>query len=642
MKTNHLVLTAAVLGAAAFLTQPAFAGPAASGGIAAPAEARPHVHIKRDAAQPAATTSPTGLSPAQIRQAYGFDLLPASLNGAGQTIAIVDAFGDRYATITTTTGRGNKTTSTTNITDATQTDWNTFCTQFGLPASGLTVVYPQGTGNVNTNWALETALDVQWAHAIAPGANILLVVTYDNTMSSLLAGVDYAVKNGASVVSMSWCTAETSNELVWDAHFQHPGVTFVTASGDWAEASSGAWWPAVSPYVLAVGGTTLSINLDGSWSETAWSGSGGGISLYETMPSFQNGWQQFPTGNMRSVPDVSYNGGPDSPVSVSCAPYGGWIRVYGTSAGAPQWAALIALANAASAAGNLGNVNPLLYSAASATTTPPVVTPDYLIDITSGANGADSDDFAILGYDFVTGLGSPVANNLVPALASVLSTPDFYLSVNPSSGLVPSLAANGTSSWTATYSVTVNRLGGFTDPVALSVSGYPDGATATFTPTSAADTFTLSIAVPIIASADSYSLTITGTDTGTILSNPTRTAPAALVVSSNPTIVSVIQPSGSTGYSVSGGKNNTSNLAVQVVLRDNFGNAVAGASVSTTLYLNGAVYGSATATTGSDGTALFLARNAPAGTYTTKVTNVSATGLTWDSLTPANSYTKAR
>jgi hypothetical protein len=636
MKPIKSLQWAAILFVAALLTQLTSAETPSAGRRSLPADPLPHAHVRREAAQPAATPGPTGYSPSQIRQAYGFDLLPSSIDGTGQTIAIVDAFGDRYATTTTTTGHGNHTTTTTTITDATQTDWNTFCNQFGLPTAGLTVVYPQGQGNVSTNWGLETTLDIQWAHAIAPGANILLVIATDNSYANLFAAVDYAVNAGANVVSMSWGGGESSTELSWDAHFNHPGVTFVTSSGDAGEVASGSQYPASSPYVVSVGGTELA-NINGIWSETAWSGSGGGISLYETMPGFQNGWQQFATGNMRSGPDVSYAGGPNSTVSVYCTPYGGWIKVYGTSAGAPQWAALVALANSASSSGTLGDANPILYSAASTSATPPYVNPDYFIDIASGSNGTDPDDFAISGYDFVTGLGSPMANNLVPALVSIMATPNFSLSVSPSSASVPILG-----SWTAIYAIAVNRQGGFSDGVNLSVSGLPEGAIPSFAPNPAGDSSTLSISVPTTAAPGSYPLTITGTDAGSTLADPSRMASAALVVSSGPTSVYVIQPSGSSGYSVSGGKNNSANLTVQILLRNNLGAPVAGASVSTTIYLNGAVYGSASATTLSDGTASFSARNAPAGTYTTVVTAVAASALNWDGKTPANSYRKAQ
>jgi subtilase family serine protease len=413
--------------AAALLTQTSSAQDISAGEPLVPGYARPSVHLRLDPTQPAATTTPTGFTPAQIRQAYGFDQLPSSIDGTGQTIAIVDAFGDRYATITTTTVHGHKKTTTTTITDATQADWTTFCNQFGLTTNGLTVVYPQGQGQgqgqsgVSTNWALETALDIEWAHAIAPEAKILLVVSHDNSITNMNAAVDYAFNAGASVVSMSWVESwgyyESTNELSEDVHFNHPGVTFVASSGDSGELSgAGVAYPAASPYVLSVGGTQLT-NYNGTWSEPAWSGSGGGISLYETMPVFQNGWQQFPTGNLRSVPDVCYQAGPNPGVSVYVTPYGGWLQVYGTSVGAPQWSALIALANSARTSGTLNGANSALYSIAATSTAPPYITAAFLNDIISGSDGSDPDDFSIPGYDFVTGLGSPVANNLVPALS---------------------------------------------------------------------------------------------------------------------------------------------------------------------------------------------------------------------------------
>ena len=630
MKTVKSLQTVAALSLAALLTQLCPAQPAPAGQPPLPGEAQPHVHLKQDPAQPAATTSPTGLSPAQIRQAYGFDQL-SGIDGTGQTIAIIDAFGDRYAT-TTTSGNGKNKRTTTTITDATQDDWNAFCSQFGLPntLNSLTVAYPQGLpANVSTGWALETALDVEWAHAIAPGANILLVVSYDNSLANMYAAVDYAVTNQlapANVVSMSWGAGESGAELANDAHFNYPGVTFVASSGDAGEISSGVSYPAASPYVVSVGGTQLTYNNDNNtWSETAWSGSGGGISLYETKPVFQNGWQQFLTGNMRSVPDVSYQGGPNPAVSVYSTANGGWIQVYGTSVGAPQWAALIALANSARQSPvTVPDAHSALYSIAESSTVPPSITGAYWIDMTSGVNGSDSDDEAISGYDFVTGLGSPAAGNLVPALSSWVQNPDFSLSVSPCSVTLRTTGGG------AIYTVAISRLGGFSDGVNLSVSGVPT-AWASFAPNLASDSYTLSITVPANASPSTNALTITGT--GTTL---TRTAMASLVVASAPSIVSVV----SIGYTTSGPNNK--NLLDTLTLKDDFGNPAAGASVSIALYLNNAYYGSGTATTLSDGTVTFTARNAPTGSYTPRVTGVTATGLTWDGQTPPNSYPKTQ
>jgi subtilase family serine protease len=635
MKTVKSLQTVAALSVVALLTQLCSAQPVPSGQPPLPGEAQPHVHLKQDPAQPAATTSPTGLSPDQIRQAYGFDQL-SGIDGTGQTIAIIDAFGDRYAT-TTTSGNGKNKRTTTTITDATQDDWNAFCGQFHLRSDVLLpVAYPQGLpANVSTGWALETALDIEWAHAIAPGANIMLVVSYDNSLANMYAAVDYAVSHGANVVSMSWGAGESGAELANDAHFNHPGVTFVASSGDAGEISSGVSYPAASPYVLSVGGTQLTQNTDGTWSETAWSGSGGGISLYETKPVFQNGWQQFLTGNMRSVPDVSYQGGPNPAVSVYSTAYGGWIQVYGTSVGAPQWAALIALANSARLSSvTVPDAHSALYSIAESSTMPPSINGAYWIDMISGANGSDPDDAAIPGYDFVTGLGSPAAGNLVPALSSWVQNPDFSLSVSPCSVTLPKTGGS------AIYTVAISRLGGFSGAVNLSCDANPTlpaVATASFSANSTSgDSSTLTVEVPSPASPSTYALTITGTGTTGTGTTLTRTAMASLVVASAPSIVSVV----SIGYNTSGPNNK--NLLDTLTLKDDFGNLVAGASVSIALYLNNAYYGSGTASTLSDGTVTFTARNAPTGTYTTGVTGVTATGLTWDGKTPANSYTKTQ
>lgn len=339
-------------------------------------EARPPLHFR-----PAFSSAPAGYAPVQLAHAYGFDKITG--NGGGQTIAIVDAYGS--GTI--------------------QNDLNIFCATYGLPATTLQILYPGGKPRrSNSGWALETSLDVEWAHAMAPGARILLVVAKTASFSDLLAAVDAAVNAGAKQVSMSWGGNEFSSETSYDYHFNVAGVTFTASSGD---SGSGVEWPAASPYVVGVGGTTLSLDGSGSvLSETAWSGSGGGISAYETRPGFQNGWQ---SASGRGIPDVSYDADPNTGVSVYIGNYNGssgWITVGGTSAGAPQWAALFALANAARSA-SLSATDITVYTLANAN-----YAGDFR-DITSGSNGGFS---ALTRYDFVTGLGSPLAGSLVPAL----------------------------------------------------------------------------------------------------------------------------------------------------------------------------------------------------------------------------------
>lgn len=348
-------------------------------------QARPPIWVRGPVqATPFLATSPGGYNPTQIRHAYGLDQITG--DGAGQTIAIVDAYGNPAAA----------------------NDLSVFCTTYGLPAATLNVYYPSGrVSTTDSGWALETNLDLQWAHVIAPKAKLALIVAKSASLSNLLNAVDYAVKNvGAKVVSMSWGANEFSGEASYDSHFNKVGVSFFASSGD---SGAGVLWPCVSPYVVAVGGTTLNLDSSGNvLSETAWSGSGGGISAYLSMPAYQTNWQS--TGK-RTVPDVSYNADPYTGYPVYISNYNGqtgWIVVGGTSAGAPQVAAIQAIVNAGRTT-TLSRANTAYYG---------IGVTNYsgcYRDITSGSNGT----FTATGaYDMVTGLGSPWAPTAVTALKS--------------------------------------------------------------------------------------------------------------------------------------------------------------------------------------------------------------------------------
>jgi hypothetical protein len=335
--------------------------------------------------------TPAGYSPAQMRHAYGFDQL--ANDGTGQTIAIVDAYDDP------------------NITS----DLNTFSSQFGLPitTSGtftFTRAYAQGSQPTgSTSWGQEISLDVEWAHAIAPHANILLVEAASNSYANLMGAVDYAVNHGAHVVSMSWGSVEFSGESSYDSHFNVSGVTFLASSSD---TGGRVIYPSASPYVVSVGGTHLPLDSSGNLTsaEAAWGSGGGGASLYEAEPGYQLGYGISLGG--RGTPDVSYNADPYTGVAVYDS-YGsyGWMVIGGTSAGAPQWAGLVALAD--QGRGTPLSSNNLTTSLEYQAATGSVYTSDYR-DITIGSNGYS----AGTGYDLATGVGSPLANNLVPYLAS--------------------------------------------------------------------------------------------------------------------------------------------------------------------------------------------------------------------------------
>ena len=328
-----------------------------------------------------ASAGPTGLTPTQIRKAYN---LPAS--GGFGTIAIIDAYD--CPTV--------------------ESDFVTFSQQFGLPTTNFEKHKMTPNIAVDAGWALEISLDVQWAHAIAPNAKILLVEARSASVADLLAAVNYA-RNRADVVavSMSWGGAEFLGQSVYNSYFtSNHGVVFFASTGD---SGAGVIWPSTLSNVVAVGGTTLVLNPDGTVaSETGWSGSGGGLSAYETEPQYQITYNVPGANGKRAVPDVSYDANPASgfPVYDTTA-YGGqtgWFQVGGTSAGTPQWAAIHSLGLSVSSNN--------LYQDAKWSS------PTYFRDITSGSNGAYS---AVPGYDLVTGLGSPITWNYTTGIGS-----DFY------------------------------------------------------------------------------------------------------------------------------------------------------------------------------------------------------------------------
>lgn len=352
----------------------------------------------------AATPLNPGHSPAEIRHAYGFDQIrflsgKVAGDGAGQTIAIVNPFDDP------------------NI----AADLHQFDQQFGLPDPPALLKLDQRGGQgfpaVNARWASETALDVEWAHAIAPAATIALVEADSANLSDVIQAVDTARHlPGVSVVSMSWGTQEFESEQLLDVLFTtpaaHGGVTFVAAAGDVASGSS-TQWPAISANVLSVGGTSLSIDSgSGTYvAESVWAGSAGGTSSFEPGTAQQVG--------ARTVPDVSYNADPASGYAVyNTVPFegrSGWQVVGGTSAGAPQWAALVAIADQGR---QLNGSEPLDGS----TGTLPMLYQIASIGFNSVGDSLTT-DASSSGYTASTGLGSPRADQVAQALSDASAVP---------------------------------------------------------------------------------------------------------------------------------------------------------------------------------------------------------------------------
>ena len=275
---------------------------------------------------------PKGETPTSIRRVYN----AIGLTGGAGVIAIVSAFN--YPTALA--------------------DFNVFSNQFGLPLETSTnplaatntvfqVINARGTQPpLDTGWAMESALDIQWAHAMAPLAKIVLVQAASNTYVDLFQAVDVAnaVPN-VHEVSMSWGGYEFSGETAFDAHLKMPGVTYVAGAGD---VGGLTLYPSVSQYVVSVGGTKINRNACGQFvSETGWTNGGGGPSIFVPIPAYQAAQPTVAAkcGNYRGTPDVAFDADATSGVAIyDSTPYNGisgWTTIGGTSLAAPCWAAII-------------------------------------------------------------------------------------------------------------------------------------------------------------------------------------------------------------------------------------------------------------------------------------------------------------
>src|SRR3954451_16267732 len=239
--------------------------------------------------QPFDGLAPSGYGAPDIQSAYK---LPSSTAGAGQTIAIVDAFDDATA----------------------ERDLGTYRSFYGLPActtaNGCFRKVNQSGGSLppapNPDWALEISLDLDMVSAVCPNCKIVLVEANTNLDSDLYAAEDTAARLGVDAISNSWGGDESPDETANDVHFNHPGIAITASSGD---NGFGVSYPAASPFLTAVGGTSLTpaAGTARGWTESAWDGAGSGCSAFEPKPSFQTD-----TGCAnRTVADVSPSPDPD-------------------------------------------------------------------------------------------------------------------------------------------------------------------------------------------------------------------------------------------------------------------------------------------------------------------------------------------
>jgi len=342
----------------------------------------------------AASTTSQFNTPATLRSVYN---LPST--GGSNAIALVDSYD--YPTALA--------------------DFNIFAKYFGLPqetstvvtASGnkaFEVVYapgykPQSGGNYIASWNMEAALDIEWAHAMAPNAKIYLVEAASDSTSDLDNAVRVAAAlPGVKEVSMSWGGSETSYEaMFYDPLFKASGVVYMASSGD---SSDQMEYPAASPNVVSCGGTSVNRSTTGVFlNETGWNDTGCGPSVYEPRPAFQSGVASI-VGAKRGVSDLAFDANPNTGVYVydSTPLWGesGWWILGGTSVASPSLAGVLNLAATS------GNAFALNTAAEEARIYGNLGNAKAFRDITSGTDGRYS---CKVGYDFVTGVGSP--NGLV-------------------------------------------------------------------------------------------------------------------------------------------------------------------------------------------------------------------------------------
>ncbi|HEX7987121.1 MAG TPA: putative Ig domain-containing protein [Duganella sp.] len=447
---------------------------------------------RRQAARAASSTDGSALpaasggtvatyTPAQIRAAYGLPTLPASFTnlsatqaaqlGAGQTIYIVDARHDPNVAA----------------------ELAAFNSKFGLPACAtkaiaagaslplpaasrtaceFSVVYSTAAGAMtatvppyDAGWATEIALDVQWAHATAPLARIVLIEANSPSYDNLLGGVKLANNMGPGVVSMSFGGAESASTGSADGTFSAAGMSYLAATGD---SGAGVAWPSVSPKVLAVGGTTLTYS-GAARSEVVWSGTGGGASAYVARPAYQSAAVPgMANTSRRTVADVAFNADPNSGQYVAVIASGTtavkWTSVGGTSLATPQWAGLIAVANALraqNAKAALGAPHAALYTQIASV---PGTYASVFADVTAGSHGTCTTCGAKTGYDAPSGLGTPNASSLLGTLSglTVQTAP-----------VVTAATINGKAGTALTFTASVTS----TNAVTYSLSGAPAGMT---------------------------------------------------------------------------------------------------------------------------------------------------------------------
>lgn len=447
--------------------------------------------VSRGPARAGGTTSGSagtipGYGPAILRQAY--QLTKASLQGGqGVTVAIVDAYGDPSAA----------------------SDLAAYRSHYKLPACTLAshclrIVNENGAATplpaASTSWAQDQSINLDMVSAICPNCRILLVQASSNSLTDLGTAEDSAVTLGAKFVANSWGDLQFLGETSYEHYFDHPGAAIVFASGTGGYQT---FFPAASPYVTAVGGTTLRrsrFNVR-RWAETAWAGAGSGCSIFEAKPSWQRSDAKSPAGCLnRTVNDVAAVADPATGVAVydSYRTSHRWSELGGTGAAAAIITAVYALA---------GTPAPHTYPAAY-----PYRKAGHLFDVIAG--GSETCPFAriylcqaVKGYDGPTGLGTP------DGVTAFAAPKDLVTVLDPGTqdrlaGSALSLRLHGLDA----------RRGAAT--LSYSATGLPAGTSITSAPGSTDGLITGTLP----GSAGSYHVTVTARDTTTGVSGVTHFA----------------------------------------------------------------------------------------------------------------------
>lgn len=386
-----------------------------------------------DSASAKTVQTATVFTPTQIRAAYKLPVVSGNAVvstaaaraalGAGQTIYIVDAYHlatalsdlnaySTYLGLPTCTAMALTASTPVPLPAAKVTDG---CT-FGVAYTAPTLVRSTTPPLYDATWATEIAMDIQSAHAVAPLARIILIEAANPTVTALGTAISLANSMGPGVVSMSFGAPEG----VWiagvDSLFQTKGIQYTASTGD---NGSAVLWPAVSAKVLATGGTSL-VTSGTTRTETVWSGTGGGASLYVGVPAYQAALSK--TITKRRVADVAFDSDPYTGQYIGITVPGKAFGFYiggGTSIAAPEWAGLLAIASAQRALNALpvlASVHTALYQSASGTAS---VYAQSFLDVLKGSNGTCTTCTAATGYDTATGLGTPNVSYLMGVLSTV-------------------------------------------------------------------------------------------------------------------------------------------------------------------------------------------------------------------------------